>query len=534
MLLGLIWTCKRIGEGNARLPDAVSMAVVRVVDGPSKPTPDVKQFEATIAIADRARRRVDPRFLSTAIDVSMLVGGHWWSESAAVEATCRERVAPLDLKNRGLRALASELSPGYIHIGGTESDKVLYLLEASHGPQPGPNDLVLTREHWDPLMEFVQSTHLELFFTLNAGPRQRDAQFRWRSDNTEQLLRYAHAHAQRISVFEFGNEINGYWYNHGIGQQPNGEVIAHDLERARAVIDRFAPGALLAGPSEFYWPRLGSPFARQTDVLARLLSTDRGRHLGAVTWHYYPQQSRRCPVATRRATLTGLLDPNALDEVTRWSKQIADQRSQFAPGLPIWLSETGGAQCGGEPGASDRYVSSLWWLDQLGLLAVHDHDLVVRQTLVGSNYGLLDEKTLAPRPDYFASVLHKRLMGATVLDVQRARDADPYLRVYSQCTPAAGRYHPGRVTVLAINLHQRDNATLRWPQAAARAIDVYQVTAPTLESSMAFLNGEPMLFDGSKLNLKPQAMAFTGNYTLSPASFVFLVADIGHVACAEP
>lgn len=534
MLLGLIWTSKRIAEGDAHLPDAVSRAVVRVVDGPSKPAPEVKQFEATIAIADRALRRVDTRFLSTAIDMSMLVGGHWWSESAAVEATCRERVAPLNLNNGALRALASELSPGYIHIGGTESDKVQYLLEASHGDQRKSDDLALTREHWDPLMEFVQSSHLELFFTLNAGPRQRDAQFRWRSDNTEQLLRYARAHAQRISVFEFGNEINGYWYNHGMRQQPNGEVIAHDLERARAVIDRFAPGALLAGPSEFYWPRLGSPFAKQTDVLAKLLSTDRGRYLGAVTWHYYPQQSRRCPVATRRASLTGLLDPNALDEVTRWSAQIAELRSRYASGVPIWLTETGGAQCGGEPGTSDRYVSSLWWLDQLGLLAVHDHDIVVRQTLVGSNYGLIDEKTFAPRPDYFASVLHKRLMGTTVLDVQRARDADPYLRVYSQCTPAAGRHPPGRVTVLAINLHQRQSAILRWPQAAGHVVDSYPVTAPTLESPLAFLNGEPMLFDGSKLNLKPHVLAFAGSYMLSPASFVFLVADIAHVACSEP
>ena len=89
-------------------------------------------------------------------------------------------------------------------------------------------------------------------------------------------------------------------------------------------------------------------------------------------------------------------------------------RDQYAPGKPVWIGETGGAQFGGEPGISDAYLGGLWWLDELGLAARSGVEVVVRQTLSGSNYGLIDDKTLVPRPDYWNSWLWKRLMGQEV------------------------------------------------------------------------------------------------------------------------
>ena len=52
------------------------------------------------------------------------------------------------------------------------------------------------------------------------------------------------------------------------------------------------------------------------------------------------------------------------------------------------MTETGHALYGGEPGLSDTYLSSIWWLDQLGLLAREGVSRVFRQSLVGSDYGL--------------------------------------------------------------------------------------------------------------------------------------------------
>src|SRR5262249_34914262 len=152
----------------------------------------------------------------------------------------------------------------------------------------------------------------------------------------------------------------------------------------------------------------------------------------------------------RRASLGELLDPASLDEVSRWASDVERRRDASAPGLPMWLGETGGAQCGGEPGVSDVFASSLWWTDELGLLAARGESIVVRQTLVGSNYGLLDDATLEPRPDWFASVLFKRLMGREVLGVVRTEPGDPFVRVYAHCAKGAA---PGSIALLAINLH---------------------------------------------------------------------------------
>lgn len=386
------------------------------------------------------------------------------------------------------------------------------------------------------LIDFVRSIQLDLVFTLNASPQQRDSQLRWRGDSAENLLRYASSHDDPISVIEFGNEINGYWFDHGFLRQPSGSVIADDLKLLRSLVKRYRPDSRIAGPGEYFWPRLGSPFASQTRVLTELIANDRGNNLDFITWHYYPQQSRRCPLATRRATLTELLQPASLDEIVRWAEQVGTLRDKYSPHSRVWLGETGSAQCGGEPGVSDRYVSSLWWMDQLGLLATHNHAVVVRQALVGSDYGLLNDRTWEPRPDYFASLLHKRLMGQVVLDVQRDADSDPYLRVYAHCSHATVRGSRGSVTVLAINLHQHEHAVLKWPHATGRRVDRYQVTASALESSSIALNGHRVDSTGAAIALEPERLLqFDGTYTLPPVSYVFLVADIEAAACAaEP
>jgi heparanase 1 len=345
------------------------------------------------------------------------------------------------------------------------------------------------------------------------------------------LLRHATARGDAIRVLELGNEINGYWFGYGISQQIDGATVAADLGELRRLAGRLMPDALIAGPAEFYWPRVGSPFASRTNVLGGLLAAGGGRALDVLTWHYYPEQSRRCPIATRRASPTELLDPASLDEVSRWAADVEGRRDKIAPSLPVWLGETGGAQCGGEPGASDRFASSLWWTDQLGLLASRGQSVVVRQTLVGSNYGLLDERTLEPRPDYFASVLFKRLMGRAVLGVDRRPGGDPFVRVYAHCTRDRGTNAAGTVTVLAINLHQHGDATLEWPRASGHAVEIYQVTAPSLDSPDASLNGERMVVSDGATTFRPRRAEFEGAITLPPLSYSFLLVDAGNAAC---
>ncbi len=71
--------------------------------------------------------------------------------------------------------------------------------------------------------------------------------------------------------------------------------------------------------------------------------------------------------------------------------------------------------------------------------------MVAHNTLAASDYGLIDEVTLEPRPNYWSAVLWRKMMGTTVLDA--GRSPVPSLHLYAHCL----RDHPGGVALLAIN-----------------------------------------------------------------------------------
>ena len=78
-------------------------------------------------------------------------------------------------------------------------------------------------------------------------------------------------------------------------------------------------------------------------------------------------------------------------------RQIGLARRAVGPGTEIWITETGSAWGGGAPGLSDRYLAGFLWLDKLGMAARHGVSLVVRQSLYGGHYALLDPD-MRPNP----------------------------------------------------------------------------------------------------------------------------------------
>ena len=81
----------------------------------------------------------------------------------------------------------------------------------------------------------------------------------------------------------------------------------------------------------------------------------------------------------------------------------------------LWITETADAACGGNSWVS-TFLDTFRDLNQLGSMAQRGVDVVMHNTLDASDYGLLDENTLAPRPDYWAALLWRKLMGTTVLN----------------------------------------------------------------------------------------------------------------------
>ncbi|HWO08211.1 MAG TPA: hypothetical protein VNN80_01985, partial [Polyangiaceae bacterium] len=531
--LGLFaWAWRPAVVQRLGLVDPLVSAGLALAYGPTAVTPDAEGEVVEVELGG-ALRELDARFLSVALDTSQLVGGRWWSRSGVVEVgRGARRVAPFDLSRPKLSRLARALAPAYLRVGGTEADHVYYALEpGAAAALPAGYELELSAAMWDGLAAFAADAGLDLMFTLNAGPGPRLGQGAWRADNAEALLRHARSRGHRVAVWELGNEVNGYWFIHGLEQRVSGAQYAEDIARARQLVDRWYPESRLAGPGSLFWPVVGEPLRPLFGMLEEFL--EQGARADTlpdiISWHYYPQQSRRCPVATRRASPQLLLQPAYLDELGRWANELVRLRERYAPEAEVWLGETGNAQCGGEPGVSDRFVASLWWLDELGLAARQGQAVVIRQTLAGSDYGLLDD-TLQPRPDYFASLLWKRLMGARVLDVHAS--GDPFLRLYAHCAADA---EPGAVALLAINAHPGRAASFRLPGAPANAL-AYRLSAPSLDSREIELEGAlleapggvPPELRGTELGVD------AGVFHLAPASAAIYVLGPGLAPACAP
>jgi hypothetical protein len=203
-----------------------------------------------------------------------------------------------------------------------------------------------------------------------------------------------------------------------------------------------------------------------------------------------------------------------------------DLGSKYDPKALVWDTEGGSASCGGQQDYSNRFEATFWYLNALGSLAQHGLAVFIRQTLSGSDYGLIDDKTLAPNPDYWAALLWHRLMGTDIL-APRLRHAPARLRVYGACTRGAAG-----TTLLALNLDPRRPVTLSLTRGSSPA-HVYVVTAPKLLGQQVRLNGHPLrTTPGGDIPALAAATLRGSTLKLPAASYAFIVqSSIGPPAC---
>jgi hypothetical protein len=146
----------------------------------------------------------------------------------------------------------------------------------------------------------------------------------------------------------------------------------------------------------------------------------------------------------------------------------------------------------------------------------------MHNTLAASEYALIDQATLEPRPNYWAALLWRRLMGSTVLD---AGPSGPGMHLFAHCMPGK----PGGVTLLAINTSPSGAASVALTAAAER----YTLSARTLDADRVLLNGRELAVGtGNRLPaLQPERVP-AGRIELAPASISFLaVPGAGNAAC---
>lgn len=480
-------------------------------------TPTGKPLQVDIDL-EEALTEVSEKYLSFAVDTSKALGGYWWGSSGVIEiGKGKEKTTPLDFANEKLIKLAKALSPAYLRIGGTEADNILFDTETKV-------DTILTmnKQTWDNINNFSQKTELELFYTVNAGPLVRDEAHDWNSKNFEKLLQYSKKQGYKLAALELGNELNAYWFFHGLCNRITPTQYIKDFNVFRTIIKKYYPAAQVGGTASLYWPRVGEAFSFVGSLLPKFIKNT-SVQADMFTWHYYPQQSQRSPITLPKAKHGLLLQPQYLNDIAKWANTLSHIKNTFNHQSEIWISEIGNALCGGQPGISNTFESSLWWADTLGSMAVSGQKVIIRQDLVGSDYSLLDEKTLDPRPDFYVSLLWKKLMGTKVFTARVSKDND-YIRVYAHATSQTLEYSQDAVTLVFINLQNKKNNVFLNNLPTDKII-MYELTSESLNGKSIILNNKRITHDkgiipaleGKQITVKNKLLEF------APLSITFLV-----------
>jgi heparanase 1 len=403
---------------------------------------------------------VDERFQSYNIEMVEITGGRFWkpyrsqpdAPSAPSADTPRNKDSnlfqyrpPIDLTNTRLRKLAAALAPVYLRVSGTWANST-YFLDSGDEPSAPPAGFngVLTSRRWHGVIDFAQSVDARIVTSFGISAGTRDASGGWQPDQADRFINFTKSIGGRIAAAEFMNEPDLA----DIGGAPAGyDAVAYgrDFKLFDAFLKRTSPETMILGPGTIGQRALASH-------LFAAIAPD----IDAVSYHYYGALSQRC---RGNRTPETALSEDWLDGTDRALAFYRDLRDRLTPGKPIWLTETAETACGGNPWASS-FLDTFRYLDQLGRLAKAGVQVVMHNTLAASDYGLLDERTLEPRPDYWGALLWRQTMGTTVLDA--GLPVQSGLHIYAHCQRGAS----GGVTLLVINTDRNAPHTLVLPTAS--------------------------------------------------------------------
>jgi len=485
--------------------------------------------------------QADSRFQSYNIEMVEVIGGRFWKPYASydkeaptkstgnltgLDPNLYEQRKPIDLSNPKLRRLASALGPVYVRVSGTWANTLYFQdSDAPALPQP-PKGFggTLTRAQWKGVIDFAHATGSKLVTSFAVSAGTRDASGLWSPQQAQVFVDATNKLGGSIAATEFINEPT---FTIAAGTPPgyDGAAFGKDYAIFRAFLRKASPDTKLLGPGSV---GEGIPFVPVKIVPSTDLLQGMGPNsVDAFSYHFYGTISERCAKAmgpNQGTTPEAALTEDWLDRTTRVEEFYAGLRDKYEPGKPMWLTETGQTACGGDRWAS-TFLDSFRYLDQLGRLAQKNVQVVMHNTLAASDYGLIDEATLTPRPNYWAALLWHRTMGATVLDP--GPTPSPNVHLYAQCS--VGKH--GAVTLLAINLSRTDAATIKLPQAADR----YTLTATELNSHKVMLNGQELaLTANGEVPATHGQTIRPGDTTLPAASITFLeLPGANNAACTK-
>jgi heparanase 1 len=483
---------------------------------------------------------IDDRYQSYNVEMLEVTGGKFWkpykeignraaqpSAPAVGEARSSDTPSgmsadlyqyrsPLDLTNRRLRAMAKALGPAYMRISGTWANTT-YFADTDTPPSDPPQGYggVLTRKQWLAAIDFSRAVDAPIVTSMPTGTGTRAADGLWRPDQGRRWLAFTEANGGAIAAVEFMNEPTLA----SMGGAPKGyDAVAfgRDFRVFDAFIRKEYPGTKILAPGSVGetnadWAVATGGYGNIEVVPAADLAASTG-DADAFSYHHYGAASQRCAAMGHQTSADQALSEEWLDRTDQTLAYYRGVRDRFMPTKRFWNTETADAACGGNPWAG-TFLDTFRYLDQLGRLARQEVDVVIHNTLVASDYGLLDENSFEPKPNFWGALLWRRLMGPTVLDAGFGNRAG--MHVYAHCL----RGVPGGVAVLVLITDRHNASSLALPDGADR----YTLSAASLTDKTISLNGAPLQL-GPNDALPPMAVQVTaaGQLAFAPASITLL------------
>lgn len=172
---------------------------------------------------------------------------------------------------------------------------------------------------------------------------------------------------------------------------------------------------------------------------------------------------------------------------------------------------------------ASTFLDTFRYLYEHGRLAQNGVRVIMHNALASSDYGLLDDNTFAPRPNYWAALVWRKLMGTPVLDP--GLSSPPNVYFFAHCF----RNHSGRVATLAINADPESAHDVQLPNESER----YTLSADQPEHKSIKLNGR-VLAMGTNDDI-PAIVGVRmapGSVTLAPRTISFFaVPNAGNNSC---
>ena len=187
---------------------------------------------------------------------------------------------------------------------------------------------------------------------------------------------------------------------------------------------------------------------------------------------------------------------------------------QYAPQARAWVGESALTGGGGHDNVTNAFFSTLWFADWLGFNARRNVSVVMRETLIGGYYGLVDSTTFAVAPDAYMMALFSQLMGpavhAAAVEVRGSALQQSMLRAYAHQARGGG----GGTVLLLINLGSRTTFSVKPPTVAGVGGSTVASGTTRAEDHLTAADGRP----GSKqMKLNSVLLQLDANGTAIPA-----------------